>query len=86
MNGLDGWTDELKGRTKGRTDKLDWCTEGRNNGQTRQMDVREVDFYNELGYLHDGVILLLRPESFSFSLSYLNFVMTLRFSVKVRKP
>ena len=30
----------------------------------------------KIGHLHDGVILLLRPESFSFFLSYLNFVIT----------
>ena len=29
--------------------------------------------------LHDGVILLLRPESFSFFLSYLNLVIPVRF-------
>ena len=27
-----------------------------------------------IGHLHDGVILLLRPESFSFFLSYSNLV------------
>ena len=32
-----------------------------------------------IGHLHDGVILLLRPESFSFFLSYLNFVIPVRF-------
>ena len=31
------------------------------------------------GHLHDGVILLLRPESFSFFLSYLNSVIPVRF-------
>ena len=30
-------------------------------------------------HLHDGVILLLRPESFLFFLSYLNFVIPVRF-------
>ena len=33
----------------------------------------------EIGHLHDGVILLLRPESFSFFLSSLNFVIPVRF-------
>ena len=32
-----------------------------------------------LGHMHDDVILLLRPESFSFFLSYLNFVIPVRF-------
>ena len=33
-----------------------------------------------IGHLHDVVILLLlRPESFSFFLSYLNFVILVRF-------
>ena len=32
-----------------------------------------------IGHLHDGVILLLRPESFSFFLSYLNLVIPVRF-------
>ena len=32
-----------------------------------------------IGRLHDGVILLLLPESFSFFLSYLNFVIPVRF-------
>ena len=32
-----------------------------------------------IGHLHDGVILPLRPESFSFFLSYLNFVIPVRF-------
>ena len=32
-----------------------------------------------IGHLHDGVILLLRPESFSFLLSYLNLVIPVRF-------
>ena len=94
----DGGVDRLDGRTERKdrltrwmdwiwTDQLDWCTEWRNNGQTRLMDVSEVYFYIcEVGHLHDGVILLLRPESFSFSLSYLNLVMTLRFTVKLRKP
>ena len=31
-----------------------------------------------IGNLHDGVILLLRPESFSFFLSYLNLVIPVR--------
>ena len=31
-----------------------------------------------IGHLHDGVILLLRPESFPFFLSYLNFVIPVR--------
>ena len=31
-----------------------------------------------IGHLHDGVILLLRPESFSFFLSYLNLVIPVR--------
>ena len=30
--------------------------------------------YRLIGHLHDGVILLLRPQSFSFFLSYPNFV------------
>ena len=30
-------------------------------------------------HLHDGVILLLRPESFTFFLSYLNLVIPVRF-------
>ena len=33
----------------------------------------ENTLYNR--HLHDGVILILRPESFSFFLSYLNFVL-----------
>ena len=87
IDGLDKRLDWTDGRTKGRTDKLDWWTEGRTDGQTRRMDVSEVYFYIcEVGHLHDGVVLLLRPESLSFSLSYLNFVMTLRFTVKLRKP
>ena len=32
-----------------------------------------------IGHVHDGVILLLRPESFSFFLSYLYFVIPVRF-------
>ena len=69
QDGRTGWTDGLDGRT----DWLDgWI--GRIDGRTRRMDVSEVDFYNEVGYLYDGVILQLRPESFSFFLSYLNFV------------
>ena len=32
-----------------------------------------------IGRLHDGVILLLRPESFSFFLSYFNLVIPVRF-------
>ena len=35
--------------------------------------------FNEIGHLQDGVILLLRPESFSFFFSYLNLVMPARF-------
>ena len=31
-----------------------------------------------IGHLHDGVILLLLPESFSFFLSYLNLVIPVR--------
>ena len=31
-----------------------------------------------IGHLHDGIILLLRPESFSFFLSYLNLVIPVR--------
>ena len=31
-------------------------------------------------HLHDGVILLLRPESFTFFLSYLNLVIPARFT------
>ena len=31
-------------------------------------------------HLHDGVILLLRPESFTFFLSYLNLVVPARFT------
>ena len=31
-----------------------------------------------IGHLHDGVILLLRPESFSFFLSNLNLVIPVR--------
>ena len=31
-------------------------------------------------HLHDGVILLLRPESFMFFLSYLNLVIPARFT------
>ena len=34
-----------------------------------------------IGHLHNGVILLLRPESFSFFLSYLNFVIPVRFGL-----
>ena len=37
------------------------------------------EFLLVLGHLHDGVILLQRPESFSFFLSYLNFVIPVRF-------
>ena len=36
---------------------------------------RHVKTLYTIGHLHDGVILLLRPESFSFFLSYLNFVL-----------
>ena len=36
-------------------------------------------FRLSIGHLHDGVILLLRPESLSFSLSYSNLVIQLRF-------
>ena len=32
-----------------------------------------------IGHLHDGVILLLRPEAFSFFRSYLNSVIPVRF-------
>ena len=32
-----------------------------------------------IGHLHDGVILLLLPESFLFFLSSLNFVIPVRF-------
>ena len=32
-----------------------------------------------IGHLHDDVILLVRPESFSFLLSYFNFVIPVRF-------
>ena len=32
-----------------------------------------------IGHLHDGVILLLRPEFFSFFFSYLNLVAPVRF-------
>ena len=32
-----------------------------------------------IGHLHDGVVLLLLPQSFSFFLSYLNFVIPARF-------
>ena len=32
-----------------------------------------------IGHMHDDVILLLRPESFSFFLSYLNFVIPVSF-------
>ena len=35
-----------------------------------------------IGHLHDGVILLLRPESFSFFFSYLNLVIPARFMTK----
>ena len=83
-DGLTGWIDWMNGwigRMDGRTQRADEgrdgqtrLMEGRNDGKTRRMNVSEVDFYNEVGYLHDGVILLLRPESFSFFLSYLNFV------------
>ena len=31
-----------------------------------------------IGHLHDGVTLLVRPESFTFFLSYLNFVIPAR--------
>ena len=34
---------------------------------------------DSMDHLHDGVILLLRPESFSFFLSYLNSVIPMRF-------
>ena len=95
LNGRTDWLGEWIGRMDGRTQradegtdgKIDWCTEARNNGQTRLMDVSEVYFcICAAGHLHDGVVLLLRPESFSFFLSYLNFVMTLKFTVKLRKP
>ena len=36
-------------------------------------------FRLSIGHLHDGVILLLRPESFSLSLSYSNLVIPVRF-------
>ena len=36
-------------------------------------------FYLRIGHLHDGVILLLWPESFLFFLSYSNFVIPARF-------
>ena len=36
-------------------------------------------FQDFLFHLHDGVILLLRPESFSFFFSYLNLVIPGRF-------
>ena len=35
--------------------------------------------YFAIGHLHDGVILLLRPESFSFFLSYFDLVIPVRF-------
>ena len=41
-------------------------------------------FRLSIGHLHDGVILLLRPESFSFFLSYSNLVIPARF--QWRKP
>ena len=38
-----------------------------------------IKLVQQIGHLHDGVILLLRPEPFSFFLSYLNFVIPVRF-------
>ena len=35
--------------------------------------------FDLIGHLHDGVILLLRPEFFSFFFSYLNLVIPVRF-------
>ena len=46
----------------------------------RSHDLRRVKLeYFQLGHLHDGVILLLRPESLSFFLLYLNLVILARF-------
>ena len=46
----------------------------------RSHDPRRVKLeYFQLGHLHDGVILLLRPESLSFFLLYLNLVIPARF-------
>ena len=45
----------------------------------RSPDPRRMKLeYLELGHLHDGVILLLRPESLSFFLLYLNLVIPAR--------
>ena len=33
-----------------------------------------AQYFNAMGHLHGGVILILRPESFSLFLSHLNFV------------
>ena len=41
-------------------------------------------FLNLMGHLHDGVILLPWPESFSFFLWYLNLIIPARF--KWQKP
>ena len=46
----------------------------------RSHDPRRVKLeYFKLGHLHDDVILLLRPESLSFFLLYLNLVIPARF-------
>ena len=46
----------------------------------RSHDPRSMKLeYLELGHLHDGVILLLWPESLSFFLLYLNLVIPARF-------
>ena len=46
----------------------------------RSHDPRSMKLeYLELGHLHNGVILLLRPESLSFFLLYLNLVIPARF-------
>ena len=38
-----------------------------------------------IGHVHVGVVLLLRPQSFSFFLSYLNFVIPARFTYNKRR-
>ena len=50
--------------------------------QSTSISLYTILFLNErdkiIGHLHDGVILLLRPEFFSFFLSHLNLVIPAR--------
>ena len=43
------------------------------------LDSEKNNIVMKIGHLHDDVILLLRPESFSFFLSYFNLVIPVRF-------